>query len=226
MAKTRGIVFEADFPRTALGAAEPPDVCRDLSRFKNHGVHTDITWIQLPTGKWVRGFNGATSKIEIPHAANMTFTSGPFSFICWFRTSDVSPATWYTFFNKGLINTDGWEFALGNGSNDIRLHVYQAAAWQQNQSYGVITENNKWYCIGFTRAAATGLLYVQGADETETAVAYIDPVTNTRVSTIGLKPAGSNQFLGDMGAAILLNYTLSPGRMAAYIEATRRDFGP
>lgn len=62
--KAKGCVFEASRLWSPLGAAAPPDLLSDESRFGNNGVHTDITWVQLPSGLWVRSFDGITSLID------------------------------------------------------------------------------------------------------------------------------------------------------------------
>jgi len=55
---------------TGLAFAEKPSIgieptrLPDRSRFGNHGTYTDIVDKQLPSGLWVRTFNGSTSIID------------------------------------------------------------------------------------------------------------------------------------------------------------------
>lgn len=50
--------------RRYTGATPPPASFEDVSRYKNNGVHTAITWVRLPSGLWVRSFDGATSVVD------------------------------------------------------------------------------------------------------------------------------------------------------------------
>ncbi|GAI10844.1 unnamed protein product, partial [marine sediment metagenome] len=54
--KSTGIVF-AEKPSIGIEPTRLPD----RSRWGNHGTYTDITDKQLPSGLWVRTFNGSSS---------------------------------------------------------------------------------------------------------------------------------------------------------------------
>ncbi len=166
MSKVRGLVLD---PREFRGVSTPPDSLKDESRYGNDGVHTDITWVRLPSGVWARGFNGSTSVINLGDRASLTFTSGPFSFFCWFRTSNVAPVgKWYYFFDKGLEGVDGWSFNLSSagGTEHSLLLNTSGPGWQQSRSNPVVSQNNRLYQIGFTRDGPAPLFYVNGVDVT------------------------------------------------------------
>jgi len=57
--KSIGLVF-AEKPSIGI----EPTRLFDRSRFGNHGTYTDITDVQLPSGLWVRTFNGSSSIID------------------------------------------------------------------------------------------------------------------------------------------------------------------
>lgn len=57
--KSTGIVF-AEKPSIGIEPTNLPD----MSRYGNHGAYANITDKQLPSGLWVRTFNGSTSIID------------------------------------------------------------------------------------------------------------------------------------------------------------------
>lgn len=58
---SKGLVLSE---RAYVGGASPPATFEDESRFGNDGVHTNITWEKLPSGLWVRSFDG-TSYVDL-----------------------------------------------------------------------------------------------------------------------------------------------------------------
>ena len=59
--KSSGYVLKE---RAYVGGASPPDSFEDESRFGTDGTHTAITWVKLPSGLWVRSFNGSSSIVN------------------------------------------------------------------------------------------------------------------------------------------------------------------
>ena len=57
--KSTGLVF-AEKPSIGIEPTRLPD----RSRWGNHGTYTNITDVQLPSGLWVRTFNGSSSIID------------------------------------------------------------------------------------------------------------------------------------------------------------------
>jgi len=70
--KSTGRVF-AEKPSIGI---EPTRLYDASRRFKNHGTHTDVTMVRLPSGLWVRSFNGSSSKVTISDAPSLDISLG------------------------------------------------------------------------------------------------------------------------------------------------------
>jgi len=72
MAKTEGLVLEE---RMLIGTVAPAAAFEDMSRFRNNEVHTDVTWVRLPSGLWVRYCNGTSSRVVVTDNFSLDFTN-------------------------------------------------------------------------------------------------------------------------------------------------------
>ena len=83
MFKSTGLVF-AEKPSIGIEPTNLPD----RSRFGNHGTHTNVTMVRLPSGLWVRQFDGdGYVSLTIPAVIG----TGDFSIALWFKPTSESP---------------------------------------------------------------------------------------------------------------------------------------
>lgn len=68
----------------------------DSSGNSNNGTSTNITYSQA-NGKFGQGagFNGSSSRIQIPYSATLDSGTGGFSVSCWFKTTQATAGMFY-----------------------------------------------------------------------------------------------------------------------------------
>ncbi len=218
MMKTRGLVLDS---RRYRGETTPPDTLEDTSRFENNGVHTDITWVRLPSGLWVRSFNGTSSFVSIATAPSIDLT-GPFTMMMWLNFNSWAAAM--TYYNRGADNTDGLRI-LGGGTTYIIFRTSQAAVLQQTYVDASAPTIGIWYHYAVTRDGVTARLYDAGVDVTTNPGAHIDPLTNNRIGYLGQLEGGGERLDGYMAFPKIYNYALSAAEIYSRFQAERSLFG-
>ncbi len=212
MSKTRAMVLD---PRVYRGETEPPASLEDESRYRDDGVFTDVTWVKLPSGRWLMVHNDTTSVITIPHSPSITFTTEPFSLLSWATPSDVTGSHYLAW--KGAWAANGWGF--GRDGTAIRWWDYAGAFVRDIAgafSIGVPA------MVGFTKVGTALQFYVNGVAFGAPQVVTADLVTNNTALSIGHPNVN---WYGDLGATVIYNYALSATAIYKIYQAERRDFG-
>lgn len=216
---------------TGLVLAEKPSIgieptrLYDRSRFGNHGTHTAITMVQLPSGLWVRDFNSATpSYIEItPTPTQMDFTTGAFSVLAWVNIDDLTDRRFILV--RGLDGQDGWNFFIyTNGRLQINTHAADGDDVSYSSASDVTT--GSWFMVGFSRSGTSVIPYKNGVDIHQTSGVHNTIVTSSRTAKIGIHDGKSlYPFDGKMGLPKVFNYALSAGQIKKIFENQRHWFG-
>lgn len=200
--------------RPYKGPVEPIQLT-DSSRWKNHGVHTDIDMVQLPSGQWVRELNGASSYIVCGNDKSLDFTTEKFFLSLWMEVSDVSVQNYI--YGRGEFNVNGYMFAL-QLNNQFYFYTSQGAANQQTQSVAGVLSINTPYMITVVRDGEDVTIYRNSTDVTSVYGIHIDPVSNTENFNIGIRnDLTSWPFGGKMGL-------LKAGSFAPTLAQIRASF--
>ena len=218
--KSTGIVL-AEKPSIGI----EPTRLYDRSRFGTHGVHTSITMVQLPSGLWVRSFDGADSYVEIAHHSSQLLTRGG-TLLAWINPVNIGESSVGQVIDKesGVTGVDGYSLSLRNT---------QAVALRIHDTDWVPTANNAVPYGSWTMVAAsfisdgTTTMYANGLASGTPAVAG-DPtnITATNVLRIGNRSGGTDRtFDGYIGLPKILNYPLSAGQIKKAFEESRHWFG-
>ena len=216
----KGIVLD---PKVYRGEIEPPDALEDESRYGNDGVHTNITWVRLPSGLWVRSFNGATSKVEgngLNAIANLTL-------MAWVNPGEL-PATSanggsFVLMNGGVERKCfGFGIGSGAGADGSKLTaLIDTLAWvDSGYTFGSI---DTWYHIVCLRNSTTLIFYVNGVVQAGTSV--VVPLTGALTYTIGDHGAISYPLEGLVAFPHIYNYALSADQINTIFAAERTLFG-
>jgi hypothetical protein len=130
--------------RVYTGIATPASAYEDNSRWHNNGTHSNVTWVRLPSGLFVRDFNGATSYCEIPDSPSMRFTRGGFIY-GWIYPRTLGAASSGRIIEKSTATTayDGYAFYVSTG-NILRVLVDHDSA---TESSGNSVVMNSWQFV-------------------------------------------------------------------------------
>lgn len=208
--KSTGLVLDE---RLYTGSATPPDSFADRSRWGNNGVHTAITWVRLPSGLWVRSFNGTTSIVTIPHSSSLNTPNG-ITIEVWFKTSVAT---------EQYIATKGEDsFYLATwGKFRLFLSGLGGAAWLVGTTD---VNTGKWVHGVATWVTGAKQLYVNGALDGSSAEAGTMNIGTSNV-IIGDRPLLALKFTGSISLVRIYSYALSPAQIRARFSATRHWYG-
>ena len=218
--KSTGLVF-AEKPSIGIEPIRLPD----RSRFGNHGTYTNITDVQLPSGLWIRTFNGSSSTIIVAHNANQLLTTGG-TIEAWIKAESYGEVQGKIVDKStGVTGGDGYSLVVINGGY-IRLYINGSARQSDvnaitfgdgNFSHVVVTWDNTGLCT----------FYVNGSQSGTPGIAT-DPavITATNALTIGNRSGFTDRtFDGDIALSKVYNYVLSAEQVAAIFQNERHWFG-
>jgi len=215
--KSTGLVF-AEKPSIGI----EPTRLYDRSRFGNHGVHTDITMGQRPSGLWVRSFNGTSSYVDLGSDVSIKNFSA-ITILFWFK--GVTASGLNTILDSGYWAADyGYYAYMADGTNTISTKVRD-----KNGAVSTGTEtftNNVWVQSGLTYDRATlysvknGALAIGGVQNADA------EITSSQNPLIGRRSNDTVDYLtGKVGLLRIYNYALSAGQIKKIFEAERHWFG-
>ena len=127
--------------RRYTGATPPPATFEDVSRYGNDGTHTAITWVRLPSGLWVRSFNGATSVVTVGDCGENIQTC-----LAWVYPDDIT--------TRSIIDLDGGTHSIEiDGASDITATGWAAPIIYVNGEVAAAV-TIAWHFIAVTTATA------------------------------------------------------------------------
>ena len=220
MSKTRGLVFDADCPRTPLGAAAPPDVLRDRSRWGNDGTFTGVTWTQLPSGLWVIDYVGY---VQVATSGLGMFDVPSWTIAGWLRSDSLINYhhLWSYDYTSHVAPYYAQEIQI-SGAGGITFGFNIAGVLGVLSTVpGIISEGN-WYHIAVSFKSGAQVIYlnasIEASDTVVGDIVYYDQevwINHSNISNMRCKQA-LNKFY---------NYPLSPTEISAIYESERRLFG-
>lgn len=212
---SKGLVF-AEKPSIGI----EPTRLYDASRFRNHGVHTNITMVQLPNGLWVRGFNGSSSKIVITLSDELKLDKGGFSIGLWVNFDSFSATSSIISAQRGT--TRGWNLDATTSPRWSFGHV----GLTDLTTLGTVAalSTGQWYHVFCVYDTAKAYIYENGAEDvSENEIGKITtPIDNVH---LGRYAASATQFLSGYIALVgIYNYALSAGKIKQIFKAARHWF--
>ena len=174
-----------------------------------YGSTCDVTTaIWTPSG---REFTSATPDYIEVTCPQCNFIGEDFSLVARLKVTDVSARRWI--FTRGITNTDGWDCYFEN-TGRFAFETCQATSQQTQSSVGSIVNGNM-YTVGFSRVGTAATIYINGADDTNSAETHIDPLTSARTAKIGVYDNKTGYPYGGLMSDILVyNRALSAGEHA------------
>ncbi len=208
--------------RVYVGGVSPPNTYEDESRFGNDGSISGVTWLRLPSGLWVRSFDGN----DLVNFGNVPSLSGmaELTVKVWVKTT-IAVSNNQTLF--GI-----WD-ALDEPNQTFLLDINGGTwRWAINSSAGAIVSGgtpviNTWHFVVGTYKTADYRLAVDLV-EVATGTSRIGNLqTTTEELLVGC--AENNGYVlfwtGQQGLLELSSYVWSPEKKASVFQAERHWFG-
>lgn len=162
--------------------------------------------------------------VSIPAAgsADLNFTSGAFAGAAWINSDATGNRD---IFNKGTA-ADGWTLWLAGPSSYIAFTTRQAGPTTQT-SYSDAISLNTWNHVGFSRAGAAALIYINGVLSMTTYATHINPATAVAANFyVGVNDlAGAAWWDGQIVEAKVWNRAVAAAEFKALYEIERDLFG-
>lgn len=213
--KSTGIVL-AEKPSIGIEPTRLPD----RSRFGNHGTYTDITDVQLPSGLWVRSFNGSSSLVDLSNPTSLDLTRA-ISVSLWLNADTVDG-------DDFALNMSGKSAFYRSTSRIAWLSTHDVVGAKYTYSATSIIAVGLWYHVVYTYTIAETVcrIYLNGAEITyDVQQATGNNLLSVLSGNVYLSNTGSNWWAGDIGLPKIANYTFSAGRAKKIFEAERHWFG-
>jgi hypothetical protein len=210
LAAGAGAAFGASLPAAAWQLDElSGTVAVDSSGNGNDGVATDVVMgLPSPAGL-AYGFNGVSSKVEVPSSGTLNPGSDDFSYSAMVRFTTVPPTSkgTYDLLRKGLSATTGGEYKLEiinwRGSARARCIAKDSSGHVARETFtSPSLADGQWHTIGCSLTGDTWAVSVDGASETQAVT--ITSIGNTNALTLGTKKGGrtgGDWFEGEMAFA-------------------------
>ena len=203
----------------------------DLSRYRNNGTMTNVTWVQLPSGLWVQSFNGTTSLVDFGNTASVRIRRA-FSYSAWFYANTIVGAD-HLICKWGGDANRSYRSVLINGMIYFVLFDNSGGVRQIGRYYNTVLNTSQWYYTVGTwdgTLASTGLrIYLNGVrvDDTNNNAGVF---TGLGDSTVPLRlgcdsDAAAEIFDGYLVLDKFDTYTWTPGQVRNRYENTKHWFG-
>src|SRR3989344_5639548 len=158
----------------------------------NTGTLTNMSQSTSPAiGQVGQGmyFDGTNDRVNLGNNTSLNFTTENFTIAFWIKP--VVLTTGANVFNRGVINTGGYEIMVMN-TGMIHLHTNQSGASQTTAAPDGTLVNNIWSHIVVVRNGSTGYIYKDGVDVTSSQPTIINPATSTSNASIGSRATATN----------------------------------
>ena len=208
-------------------------IAYDGSGYGNHGTLTNMDaatdWLSGQTGcpQLVGGYNrkfyfSGDDYVNCGTDSSLNFTTGNFSVSYWVYIHDITDIGYLV--KRGAWGTDGWYTYLESSG---RISIYTNDDGQGDphtytvSNSSVITENT-WHHVVVVRNGATGIIYVDGTDETASGDSMIDPKSTGSGCYIG----SPTNFISGIVDEVIVYDTVVTSSQAAALHATDANGGP
>jgi len=212
--KSTGLVF-AEKPSIGI----EPTRLYDRSRHGNHGTYTDITDVQLPSGLWVRSFNGSTSKIVIPIHYSQNIIKEDFTLKIWAWLDTTG--THRVFFGGSTLDAPH----LFSRNNENILLAKPSTANAPAANTNMVTESWQFIACAFDSHSATNnCQYVRNGEDD--GLVTFDQDFDVYLNGIGVGNNATDYWWdGMLGLPEIVLRKLSVGELKKIFEAERSWFG-
>jgi len=224
------------YKSTGLVLAEKPSIgieptrLYDASRLGNHGTHTNITMVQLPSGLWVRSLAG-DGYVTIADASSFDIKKA-ITAIIWVAVDNIAIGG-EIFFSKYRTDTANREWSLGKFGKDGTVYIQfgdpnDGTFEGRQESDASELSNATWALVGFTFNVGTAVIYVNGvAVDSSVGSGAIPASLFNGTSDVKVGAFGDNTIpmTGKFALPCIKNYALSAGQIKKIFEAERHFFG-
>ena len=229
--KSTGIVFKSRKYRTAV--APPAVILEDESRWGNDGAFLgpgEPDWVQLPSGLWVKSFDGTNDYIDFGNPLFTRNQKGAFS--VWFNTNSEDQQTLFAFTKPATGPTDEFRFEL-LASQRVNFILYQGAVTGEGYTAVASFILGNWYQTVLTSDGTTTTIYLNGGAPalTKTGVDGLwlgDASIEADTLSLGINRRLANflaPYSGLMSSPKFYEYALTPAERDTHYQAERRYFG-
>lgn len=187
----------------------------DNSGHGNNGTYTNGPALNLE-GVFGSGvaFDGSNDGVSIPDSPSLNVGSGDLTLSAWIKISSMTNQ-YQSVIVKGLGNR-AYSLAINSGAaNIVFTQGFSAATMLLTQN--LVT--NTWYHLAITRDATTSVLYLNGVQQSTTAVVSRPDTSETL--EIGTGGAGFGYFSGNIDDARVYNRALQPYEIYEMYSAGR-----
>jgi len=205
--------------------------------YDGSGNQADGTMTNMASDDWLTGQTGCPQLVEgynrklyfsgddyvdCGNNSSLNFTTSNFSISCWVYIHDLTDVGYIV--RRGGWGSNGWYTYLDSSG---RVQIYTNDSGQgdphtQTQSNSSVITANTWHHVVWVRNGATGVIYVDGTDETASGDSMIDPATSTNTCYIG---SATNYISGIVDEVIVYD-TVVTSSQAAALHATDANGGP
>lgn len=218
--KVSGIVLDE---RPHIGNVSPPNAFADRSRWANNGTHTAITWVKLPSGLWVRSFNGTTSSVLCTN--NASFNVFAFTVFVWCKPNNLGVnGTLICRQSGSAAVADGFQLRQNN-INTFFFAVWNAARNRQETNTAAFSSVGLYLCAAGVFNGTTIRAYLNAVPSAPVACVGISNATAQHLYLGRYSDAATIYFAGTISMATMFNYALSAAQIRKRFEATRHLFG-
>lgn len=218
--KATGLVLKE---RAYIGAS-PPDAFEDESRWGNDGVHTDITWVKVPSGLWVRSFNGSSSLIECGKPASLNALTGNMSVEAWVNPNSLGEANLGRILDKAQGVAEGFYLNL-QATEAAQFKIFVGGGSKIAVSAGNSVPLGSWTKVVGVFNGTNVLIYTNLTLVTGSATAGPIDDHSARNLDIGNRGGTDLTFDGLIGLLKICNYALSATQIRKRFDAERDFFG-
>jgi hypothetical protein len=175
----------------------------------NGTLHGSPSWITGKVGPYALQFNGTSQYVDIGNQPNLNFTTGSFSFSCWFKPISVNSPI---FDKTAAASTSGYDIVAGISgvAGNVAGRIHNGAATAISNTW-TGTNDGSWHqaIVVIDSVAQTIVLYGDGsAIGSPVALAGIGSVTTTASFQIGAR-AGASFFSGSVDDVRVYNRALT-----------------
>jgi hypothetical protein len=205
--------------------------------YDGSGNGSDGTIVNASTNKWLTGQTGAPQLVEgynrkllfsgddyvdCGNNSSLNFTVQNFSISCWVYIHDLTDVGYIV--RRGGWGSNGWYTYLDTSG---RIQIYTNDSGQgdphtQTISNSSVITANTWHHVVWVRNGATGVIYVDGTDETSSGDSMIDPASSPANCYIG----STTNYISGIVDEVIVYDTVVTSSQAAALHATDANGGP
>jgi hypothetical protein len=205
--------------------------------YDGSGNGSDGTIVNASTNKWLTGQTGAPQLVEgynrkllfsgddyvdCGNNSSLNFTTSNFSISCWVYIHDLTDVGYIV--RRGGWGSNGWYTYLDTSG---RIQIYTNDSGQgdphtQTISNSSVITANTWHHVVWVRNGATGVIYVDGTDETSSGDSMIDPASSPANCYIG----STTNYISGIVDEVIVYDTVVTSSQAAALHATDANGGP